>query len=85
MFNLYGASNQAVVQGVKAGTGRITVSHPSCLTSSIDIIVIVESALTENMLLISTDEKVVEMKRNLCYNIKKRPEVSICQSLTIKS
>jgi len=67
LFNLYGASNQAVVQGVKAGTGRITVSHPSCLTSSIDIIVIVESALTENMLLISTDEKVVEMKPTDAY------------------
>lgn len=66
LFTMYGASNEAVIQGVKAGTGRVRVSHPDCI-DFVEFVVIVETKEKEDALKITTDSTVIEMRPTDSY------------------
>jgi hypothetical protein len=55
------SGDTAVIRGVKAGQTGVTVTHGSSL-NSLSIVIIVESALGDNGLYITTDSLLVEMK-----------------------
>ena len=56
------AGNQCLIQGLKAGVARVSVSHPRCPGLSIDIVIIVEEDISSETLYISTDSSIIEMK-----------------------
>ncbi len=62
------SGNQALVQAIGVGVGRITVSHPSCVSlPSMDIIVVVNESDVENTLVITTDQTIIEAKLSDSY------------------
>lgn len=67
IIKLSPAGNQCVVEGLKEGIARVTVSHARCPGQNIDIVVIVETDNTKDSLYISTDSSLIEMKPSDSY------------------
>lgn len=67
VIKLSPAGNQCVVEGLKEGIARVTVSHSRCPGQNIDIVVIVEADNSKDSLYISTDSTLVEMKPSDSY------------------
>ena len=67
IINVQSAMNSAVITPLKSGTARIRVSHPSSVSSSLDIIVIVSEKENEDEPYITTDEKIIEMSPTDLY------------------
>lgn len=62
------SGSQALVQGLSAGVGRITVTNTSCITlPSIDIIVVVNEDESKENLVITTDSTIIEGKLSDSY------------------
>lgn len=67
IISLSSANNMCSVQALTSGMGRITVSHPSSIGQSMDIVVVVNPKIEENSLHITTDSSVIEMKPTDAY------------------
>ena len=61
VINVHGTGENAVVQGVASGVGRVRVSHVSCL-NSIELLVLVERNITGTNIYITTDSTLIEMR-----------------------
>ena len=61
IISLSSANNMCSVQALTSGMGRITVSHPSSIGQSMDIVVVVNPKIEENSLHIITDKKNIKV------------------------
>ena len=69
VLRLNSAGNQCVIEALKCGTGRITVSNQDCtsVANAIDLVVVVEPKDDSDMLYISTDSTLIEMSPSDSY------------------
>lgn len=67
IIKITAGGNMCVLEGLKPGTARITVKHPSAVGLNLDIIVIVDKDDSKEKLYISTNDTLIEMKPTDSY------------------